>query len=106
MRTTKQLLGARIKELRKAKRLSQDALAEHVGIDSKHLSRLEVGGSFPSLDTLERLADVLGVELKDFFEFVHKEDPKELKGILANLIKGFTDEQLRLAVKVLRAIVR
>ncbi len=106
MRTTKTLLGARIKEIRKAKGLSQDALAERVGIDAKHLSRLEVGGSFPSLDTLERLADVLGVELKDFFEFVHEEDPKELKSVLANLIKGFTEEQLRLAVKVLRAIVR
>lgn len=106
MRTTKELLGARIKEIRKAKKLSQDALAERVGIDAKHLSRLEVGGSFPSLDTLERLAEVLEVELKDFFEFVHENDPKELKGVLAHLTKRLTDEQLRTAVKVLRAIVR
>lgn len=58
------------------------------------------------MDTLERLAEVLGVELKDFFEFVHKEDPKELKGILANLAKRLSDDQLRIAVKILRAIVR
>lgn len=36
MKTTKQLLGARIKELRKARRLSQDQLSEKVDIDPKH----------------------------------------------------------------------
>ncbi len=106
MRTTKELLGSRIKELRKSKGFSQDALAERIGIDAKHLSRLEVGGSFPSLDTLERLAGVLEAELKDFFEFSHEANPKELKGVLAGLAKQLTDDQLRTAVKVLRAIVR
>lgn len=106
MRTTKELLGARIKELRKGKGLSQDTLAEQVGIDTKYLSRLEVGRSYPSLDTLERVADALGVELKDFFEFAHADDPKELKGTLTTLTKRLSDAQLRIAVKVLRAIVR
>jgi transcriptional regulator with XRE-family HTH domain len=106
MRTTKELLGTRIKELRKAKGLSQDALAERVGIDSKHLSRLEVGGSFPSLDTLERLAQVLEVELKEFFEFAHQDEPKALKHTLTQIVRQLTDEQVRLAVKVLRAMVR
>ncbi len=106
MHTTKELLGSRIKELRKARNLSQDALAERVGIDSKHLSRLEVGGSFPSLDTLERLAQVLEVELKEFFEFAHHDEPKALKNTLTSLIRQLTDDQIRLAVKVLRALVR
>jgi len=106
MRTTKQLLGARIKELRKTKGFSQDTLAERVGIDSKHLSRLEVGGGFPSLDTLERLGEVLGVELREFFEFVHQNDPKELKSALTSLTRQLTEDQVRIAVRVLRAIVR
>lgn len=106
MPTTKQLLGTRIKELRKAKGLSQDALAERVGIDSKHLSRLEVGGSFPSLDTLERLAQVLEVELKEFFEFAHLDEPKALKQTLTQLVRQLTEDQVRTAVKVLRALVR
>ena len=36
MKTTKQLLGQRIKELRKLRGLSQDELSEKVGIDPKH----------------------------------------------------------------------
>jgi len=56
MRTTKKLLGERIKELRKAKKLSQDKLSEQIGIDPKHLSRIEVGNSYSSLSTLEKIA--------------------------------------------------
>jgi transcriptional regulator with XRE-family HTH domain len=107
MRKTKELLGARIKELRRAKGLSQDKLSEKVDIDPKHLSRIEVGGSFPSLDTLANLAEALKVELKDFFEFAHKaENPRELKGTLNSLMKEATEEELRMVVKVLRAITR
>ncbi len=107
MRPIKTLLGLRIKEIRKAKGLSQEKLSEMVGIDAKHLSRIEVGGSFPSLDTLAHLAEALNVELKDFFEFAHKaESPRDLKEIINSLMKEVTEEKLRIAVKVLRAIVR
>ena len=62
MSERKRLLGARIKELRKRAGLSQDQLAERVGIrDSKYLSRIEVGKRYPSLDTLEKIADALHV---------------------------------------------
>lgn len=106
MRTTKALIGARIKEIRKATGLSQETLAERIGIDAKHLSRLEVGKGFPSLDTLERMAQALGVELREFFEFAHLDDSKDIKSTLTALTKHFTAEQARLAVKLLRALVR
>jgi len=51
MKTTKELLGSRIKEIRKLRRLSQEELSEKINIDPKHLSRIEVGRGFPSLDT-------------------------------------------------------
>ena len=107
METTKKLLGCRIKELRKLRKLSQEELAEKVDIDPKHLSRIEVGRSFPSLDTLERLANVLSMELKDFFEFSHETpSPQELKKTLNSLLKETDEERLRLLVKIVRAVVR
>mgnify|MGYP001604532492 CR=1 FL=1 len=107
MRATKELLGARIKEIRRAKGLSQEELSEKIGIDSKHLSRIEVGGSFPSLATLIKLSEALKVEIKDFFEFAHiAEDTKELKETLNSLIKEASEEKLKMVVKVLRAIMR
>ncbi len=107
MVSIRERLGSRIKEIRKAKGLSQEKLSEKIGIDSKHLSRIEVGGSFPALNTLAKLAEALNVELKDFFEFAHKADnPKELKETLNSLMREATGEDLRMAVKVLRAIIR
>ncbi len=105
--STKKLLGVRIKELKKTRGLSQEQLSKKIDIDPKHLSRLEVGRSFPSLNTLEKLANALQVDLRDFFEFAHEaKNTRELKEIISNLLKEVDEEQLRLAVKVLRALVR
>ncbi len=103
---TRKLLGSRIKELRNARRLSQDQLSEKVGIDAKHLSRIEVGGSYPSLDTLEKIVRALGVEIKDVFEFAHKDADRDVKENIRKLIAEADDSKLRLILKVLRAIVR
>ena len=106
MKTTKELLGARIKELRKAKGLSQSQIAENIGIDPKHLSRIEVGNSYPSLDGLERIAKVLDVEIKDLFEFGHLERRKEVEKHISKLLKETDENNLRLIFKVIRSIVR
>ena len=50
----KQLLGMRIKEFREKRKFTQDKLAEIVGIDPKHLSRIENGRNYPSFETLEK----------------------------------------------------
>ena len=96
MKSTSKLIGARIKELRRSKNLSQDRLSECIGVDSKHLSRIELGKSFSSLETLEGIAKVLQVELKDLFDFSHLEtsdmDIKQIEGLL----EGLSQDKLRL----------
>lgn len=105
MKTTKKLLGARIKELRKSRKLSQDKLSEQVDIDPKHLSRIEVGSGYPSLNTLEKIAIALNVEIKEFFEFEHLRGRKELINNAVKLLKDTDEERVKLISKVLRAIV-
>ncbi|MDD2366013.1 MAG: hypothetical protein PHN84_07600 [Desulfuromonadaceae bacterium] len=39
-------------EVRKAKALSQDTLSETARIESKYLSRIEMGGCYPSIAVL------------------------------------------------------
>ncbi len=105
--STKELLGVRIQELRKIRGLTQDQLSEKVGIDAKHISRIEVGRSFPSLDTLEKLANALKVELSSFFEFDDKaKDTRELKKVINELLSDVDEDKLRMAVKVLKAMLR
>jgi DNA-binding XRE family transcriptional regulator len=49
-------LGEKVKKLRKGKRLSQEALAQQVGINSNHLGRLEGGVFHFSMEILKRFA--------------------------------------------------
>ena len=105
MRTTKKLLGERIKELRKTRKLSQDKLSEQVDIDPKHLSRIEVGSSYPSLNTLEKIAIALNIEIKEFFEFKHLSGRKELINNTIKLLKEADETGVKIISKVIGAIV-
>ena len=54
-------IGLKVKEVRTNRGLSISRLAAIVGMQRPNLSRLEHGKHFPSLETLERIADGLGV---------------------------------------------
>lgn len=106
MKPTRELLGARIKELRRHRKLTQEQLAEMAGLDYKFISKIEVGRRSPSLETMESIANALEVEIKDLFEFMHL----QLGGITAEGIREILaemDEQTaRMVFRMLRAAVR
>lgn len=62
-----QIVRALIK-IRAEKNISQKQLSELTGINQADISRIENGNANPSLRTLQRLADGLGMKLK--VEFV------------------------------------
>jgi transcriptional regulator with XRE-family HTH domain len=66
---TKELLGLKIKELRKKRHYTQEELAELLGLDCGYISKLEVGRNFPTIGTLEKIANILNVEMYELFQF-------------------------------------
>lgn len=103
MKTTKELLGARVKELRKSRGLSQEQLAEMIGIEPKHVSRIEVGKSYPTLDRLERIAKALDVPMKTFFDFMHLEDDPERIRDIDEMVKGLDEGYKKIVYKIVKA---
>lgn len=67
--TLKQELGAKIQKLRKTKKLTQEKLAELVGIDPKNISRIENGNNYPTAENLTSIAKALNVEIYELFVF-------------------------------------
>lgn len=59
-------IGARIRELREAKNLSQEKFANTYGLDRSQVSRLERGINF-EINTLVEYCRALGISIKDFF---------------------------------------
>jgi transcriptional regulator with XRE-family HTH domain len=58
----------RLKQLRKEKGLTQDKLAKKIGVTGRHVGKYETGMSFPSFETLKKLADVLEVPVSFLLE--------------------------------------
>lgn len=54
-------LGQRIKERRKILNITQQQLAESLGLTAQHISAIEQGKWSPSLAVLPRMAEALGV---------------------------------------------
>ncbi len=56
-------LGARLRQLRRAREMTVDSLARAVGIDKAHLSRVENNVKTPSIAMLSQLAQALGTTM-------------------------------------------
>jgi transcriptional regulator with XRE-family HTH domain len=63
--------GARLRQWRQQRGLSQLSLAGQVGSTGRHISFLETGRSRPSRQMVLRLADSLGVGLRDTNDLLH-----------------------------------
>ena len=100
MKTTKELLALRLKQLRKSRGLTQEKLAELIGRDTKHISKLEIAGSYPSIETLERIALALNVEIKEFFNFDGLKDANYIKEEFKKMIKYSDEKHLQLLYKI------
>ena len=55
---------------------------------------------------LIKLSNALEVEMWEMFDFGHVAGHKELKSTLSSFIKDASEEKLRLALKVIKAITR
>ena len=56
-------LGSIVKERRKLLNITQETLAEMSGVGLRTLKQLESGKGNPTIITLEKVADVLGMQL-------------------------------------------
>jgi transcriptional regulator with XRE-family HTH domain len=109
MKTTdkaKAAFGARIKSLREQNKWTQEFLAEKIEISTNYLSSIERGKENPTFDLLVKLSAGLEVEMWELFDFGHESGPGELKEMLKRFGSELSQEKLRLAVKVLRAMAR
>ncbi|MCU0771476.1 MAG: helix-turn-helix domain-containing protein [Verrucomicrobia bacterium] len=65
-------LGQRIASLRKARKLTQEQMAEALCCSVEFISLVERGVNAPSVAGLEKFAKVLKVEVKELFTFEEK----------------------------------
>lgn len=68
-----QLVGQKIRELRKQRKLTQTEVAARIGIQQSDLSRMEKGEYRVSLDTLFRILAEFNMSMAEFFDEMSRE---------------------------------
>ena len=68
MSPTPKQMGRRIARLRKARKLSQYALAKEAAVSREYIRKLEAGESDPTVGMLQKLAKALGVPVTEILE--------------------------------------
>lgn len=63
------LFGKKLRALRRANDMTQENLAEKIGVSVEFVSNVERGINAPSFETLEKIAVVLKTKYKDLFDF-------------------------------------
>ena len=99
----KKQLGLKIKEIRKNKKITQEKLAEIIDVDFGYISKLEVGQNYPSIQTLDKISDALGVNISEFFIFENNEQIN-IDEEIYKLLKTFSYEEKLLLYKIAKSI--
>jgi len=73
------IIGDRLRSIREAKQLSERDIEMRTGLSRSYVLRVETGNTIPSIETIEKLAAALGVEVHQLFYI--GEDPPELRNL-------------------------
>jgi len=68
IRKLKNSIGRKIKSLRIDKDISQEKLAEAIGMSREHISCIERGKNLISIDSLYKISEFFEINIKNFFE--------------------------------------
>lgn len=103
-----ELVGTRIRDIRKSKGLSQEALAEKAGFNSSYIGFIERAERNISLKNLEKIAKALNVGVYQLLTYVKEndeltEEDSSIKTILT-LLRTRESKDNELALKILTDI--
>ncbi len=91
-------IGTFLQTLRKEKGLTQEMLAEQMGVSRRTVSRWETGSNMPDLDVLVELSDFYAVDLREILNGERKSEQmnEELKETVLQVADYSNEEKSRL----------
>ena len=98
------VIGERIKTARKACNMTQETLAEKMGVSIAFLSRIERGSSQINLKRLTQLCSILGTTEGEILNGVSSSSASYLDNEFANILKNCTPEQIKLIYDIAKVI--
>lgn len=97
-------LGQRLRHIRKSQNMTQETLAEKVGIEPSNISHIERAASKVGLNTLVKIANVLGVSVNDLLCDSILCERAAFENQLADLTRDCSPKELRLITDLVCAM--
>ena len=88
-------LGRRIRKLRLAKHLTQQALAEKAGVNDKHIGVIERTGKDLAFSTIVRIAAALEVSVAELFPQPDSDDREVVELLVRKVLADDSSEAVR-----------
>lgn len=99
------LIGERIKESRLKKKLTQENLAEKLGISTAFLSRLERGSSQINLKRLVEVCTILDTNPGHLLTGVNQKSNSYLNREFEEILKSCPKDRLKMVYEIIKVVV-
>ena len=96
-------IGQKIRKLRKAHGLSQEELAEKVGISTTHMSHIETGNTKLSLPVFAQIAEALEVRADDLLDGTATATTSTSLEEIARVLERCSAQQAQVIADVVKA---
>lgn len=97
-------IGVRIRKARKTAGLSQEKLAEEVGVGTTHISHIETGKVLPSMSVFISLLNVLQISADEVVAGNVERSEVQLMKEVQEIMEDCTPEQRRKLIQVMRSV--
>ena len=95
-------IGAKIRLLRRQNDVTQDMLADHLGVTPQAVSRWESGVCYPDMNSLPLIADYFSVTMDDLLCYTNARKEQKVEEYLEEAERLLDRERLTEAMEVLR----
>ena len=99
----KKLTGEIIKKHRKNKKLTQEQLAEIIGISEKHVGQIERGAFQPNIVNFFKIIQTLEIDLKEFGINLDNKDNKKREELI-KLIYSLEESDIELCLGLVLSV--
>ena len=97
-------IGQRIRKFRKAYNLSQEQLAEKVGISTTHMSHIETGNTKLSLSVFADIASALSVQTDELLYDIPQFNKTVIKQQLTEIVDSCSQQDMCILLDVLKTL--
>lgn len=94
-------IGTRLKQLRESQGISVTSLAAKAGVSPGLISQIEGNYTIPSLDTLEKISEIMGTTLH-YFLLENKDVENLLAGLGPDLLELLSDQKVQVVLRSIK----